>query len=392
MLLNRAQTREARAALEALSRRFLALGPSSVADPSLASGLAGVALVHAALDVAFPGAGHDARAQRTLARAMDLITTTPLGPSLFSGFTGIAWVAEVLAGDPSAAPEDDPIAAVDRALEASLARARPDQPYDLVEGTAGVGVYALERMPRSSAKRMLALVVERLTAAVRLRKKPRATWNLGVAHGVPGVIAVLGRIAAADVGARAKKGARALLEEAVTWLLAQELPQSAEGRFAHAVGPGIPREPTRLAWCYGDAGIAAALLVAARAAGAPAWEGAAMRIALHAAARTETTSGVRDAGLCHGAAGVAHVFHRLHRVTGEARLAAAARTWFERALAMRKPGRGFGGFSAYDPAAEGSGGWRGRPDFLTGAGGVTLSLLAATTDVDPVWDRALLLS
>jgi len=219
---------------------------------------------------------------------------------------------------------------------------------------------------------------------------PHLDWNLGVAHGVPGVIAMLGRIAAADVDARTKKRALSLLERAVEWLLAQELPRSSEGCFA--VAAGSPREPARLAWCYGDPGIAATLFVAARATRNRVWERAAMRIALRAATRPADTAGVVDAGLCHGAAGVAHIFHRLFLATGEERLAEAARFWFARTLAMRRMGRGFAGFRVRVPPTMNKRGWLTEPGFLTGAAGITLALIAATTDADPTWDRTLLLS
>jgi hypothetical protein len=42
-------------------------------------------------------------------------------------------------------------------------------------------------------------------------------------------------------------------------------------------------------------------------------------------------------------------------------------------------------------AAAGSDlGWQDDPGFLTGAAGVGLALLAATTPVEPAWDRLLL--
>ena len=407
MYLGRNQLREARAALEDLSSSFLALRLSSIREPSLASGLAGLALAYVALDAAFPGAGHAARAQRVLSRAIEGLANSTPSPSLYSGFTGIAWVAELLAGDPNAAPEDDVNAEIDTALEAYLAASPWKGPYDLIDGVVGIGVYALERMPRSSAKRLLALAVSRLQETARPKRPgiawqsdPRwippqwrrttgPDWNLGVAHGVPGAVAMLGRVAAAAVDPSTQKTACALVDGAVAWLLAQELPPHADGRFGYRVARGVSRSPARLAWCYGDAGIAAALLVAARAMGERAWGRAALRIARHAAARTEATAGVMDAGLCHGAAGLAHIFHRIYLATGEENIAAAARTWFRRTLAMRTPGQGFAGFRTYhamEPA------WRGEPGFLTGSAGVTLALLAATTDSDCAWDRALLLS
>src|SRR6185503_5860878 len=95
------------------------------------------------------------------------------------------------------------------------------------------------------------------------------------------------------------------------------------------------------AWCYGEPGIAAALVAAARAAGEPAWEAMGIALARRAAARALDEAQIADAGLCHGAAGVAHILHRLHRATGDAELGDAACRWFSHALDMRDPVAGF---------------------------------------------------
>jgi lantibiotic modifying enzyme len=301
---------------------------------------------------------------------VDRLARKPLRPGLYSGLAGIGWVMGHLVED------EEPCAAIDVALVRHVARPSWREPFDLIEGLVGIGVYALERLSRPAGKRLLGAVVGHLgeTAVRRTRgvawSNPNAVFDLGVAHGAAGVIAVLGRVIDADVDARTKKSARALLEKSVAWLLAQELPRTSDGCFATAVGKGIRRKAARLGWCYGDPGIAATLLVAARACRKPAWERAALRIGLRAAARSEASSGIRDAGLCHGAAGVAHVFHQLYRTTHEKRFAEASRLWFTRALAMRAP------------ADSG---------FLMGAAGIALALLAATSNAEPAWNRVLLL-
>src|SRR5258707_545491 len=45
----------------------------------------------------------------------------------------------------------------------------------------------------------------------------------------------------------------------------------------------------------------------------PAWEVDAVRIALRAADRPGEKSGVVDSGLCHGAAGLGHLFNRTYQ-------------------------------------------------------------------------------
>jgi hypothetical protein len=128
--------------------------------------------------------------------------------------------------------------------------------------------------------------------------------------------------------------------------------------------------------------------MAARGAGEPAWETAARRIALAAAARPNPR--VADAGLCHGAAGIGHVFNRLYQATGDMEMGKAAHAWFDDALARREPGTGIAGFSM----AFGKDGSErvDEPGFLLGATGIGLALLGAVSEVEPAWDRVLLTS
>ncbi len=403
MLLKGPQLASARSALTLLSEAFLA-APPRAGRPTL-EGDAGLALVHAALEHARPDAGHAQHAARLVQRSIDALSRAPLAPTLFEGYVGTALVVEVLCGDLDA--ERDPNRRIDEALSALVATGPWTGDSDLTSGLVGIGVYALERLPRASATQLLTRVIDRLGELARrrapglawrsapgrapeaLRRTPDLRWDLGVAHGAPGVVGMLGRAVGALGPGRARDKALRLLSGAVAWLSAQELPRSSASRFP-SVLPSASAGPARLAWCYGDAGIAAALLVAARGARNRGWERTALRIALAAAARPYETSGVVDAGLCHGAAGVAHIFHRMSLTTGERRLATAARTWFGHTLRLRTASApAIGGFSAWDTQARR---WVADSSFLTGAGGVALALVAATTDSDPSWDRALLIS
>ncbi len=130
--------------------------------------------------------------------------------------------------------------------------------------------------------------------------------------------------------------------------------------------------------------------MAARAVGEASWEREAVDIARAAAGRDVEQSGVVDAGLCHGAAGAAHLFNRLYQATGDPALRAAALTWIEKALAYRQPGEGVGGYRMWIVGEGEELDWRNDPGFLTGSGGVGLALLAAAAPVEPVWDRLLL--
>ncbi len=374
------------------------------ADVSLAAGAAGQAILRGYLAPVEPDAGHERRAMDLLTAAAGEVSRLDLDASLFSGFCGVAWAMEHLdrrLGDPG--PED-PLEEIDALLLAHLDTGGGPLHYDLVSGLVGLGVYAAERLPRPGGAALLGLVVERLRdrgeragAGITWRTPeagnaaspwPIGPFDLGLAHGVPGVI---GLLAVACANGVETGRARPLLQAAIDWLLAQRLPPSSPAAFPHSAGPGSDRAPSRLAWCYGDLGIASALLLAARSAGEAGWEAEGTAIALAAAARDPGTGRVRDAPLCHGAAGVAHLFNRLHHATGRPELAEAARAWFRRALDYRDPAASASGFRTF-ASGVGEEGWVEDPGLVAGSAGIALALLAAVTPIEPEWDRMLLLS
>jgi len=373
-------------------------------DPSLADGTAGLAVLHGYLAQNGQAAEHEALARRCLQHATAAVAEQPGTASLYSGLTSVGWATAHLHSRWPGWDGEDDVAEIDEALLAHLDQSPWRGDYDLIEGLVGFGVYALERLPQPSAVACLERVVDLLAETAEPQGEgstwwtdpewlpsltraefPHGYYNLGLAHGVPGVIGLLGQVCAAGV---ARDKARPLLDSAVRWLLEQD---GSDG-FGYWVGPGARRDKARLAWCYGDPGVAAALLGAARCVAEPAWESAALAIALRAAERPYAEAGIKDAGLCHGCAGLAHLFNRMFQASGEPRLAEVARSWYERTLAMRRLGRGIGGFEAWGPGAAGGPGWSADPGLLNGATGVALALLAATTSIEPRWDRMLLVS
>lgn len=370
---------------------------------SLCAGLAGQALFHGYLELARPDRGFGDRAVELLEQTMSELSEIRVAPGLYSGFAGVAWVLEHL-HEQFVDGDEDPGEGIAEVVEKLLA-APGNQEFDLISGLVGMGVYARERLPRSGAEACLQQVVDHLSRLAE-RRDGTAAWKTppewvpadrqemfpdgycftGVAHGAAGVISFLAEAHGTGIEVRP------LLDEAVSWLLSARLPPDSPAVFPYEVAPGTPPRPARLAWCHGDPGIAAALLGAARRAGEPAWERAAIELARSAASRSAADKTVIDAGLCHGSAGLAHLFNRLFQSTGDPALAEAARFWLHRTLELRRPGEGVAGFLAWENDENRQPGWRTEGGFLTGAAGVGLALLAAATPVEPAWDRVLLTS
>lgn len=375
-------------------------------QPDVAGGTSGVALFFAYLHAS---GGHDDAADRALA-ALELSSgalaaAQSLLPTLYSGFAGVGWVLahltrELFEGDA------DLVLEIDDALRQLLSMATEQTSFELIEGLAGYGSYLAEQLPNAGASALLERVIDLLEssrdangvwfshpeflAEWQRELMPRGNYNLGVAHGIPGVIGFLA--AARHAGVRDPRVAR-LASDAVPWVLAQKGIWPSSLFPSHVPPDAEPRE-TRTAWCYGDLGVAAVLLSAAQAFERSDWSDEALAIARVAARRPFRDTKVSDAGLCHGATGIAHLFNRMYQATGDEELRGAAQRWYRLALKMRQPGEGLAGYlSWYESMRPGeSGSWRGEPGFLSGIAGIGLALLAAVTDVEPSWDRVMLVS
>jgi hypothetical protein len=298
------------------------------------------------------------------------------------------------------------VARVDEAVAPLVSRSWRGNP-GLVGGLAGLGVYALERLPRTAAAGSLAAVVERLyedaeersglrcwpasgsgNTGAHVPHPPRGAVDLGMAHGAAGVIALLSEAVGAGIA-----NARPLLESAVTWLVDQRPLAGTEALFPRWIAPDLPRQdPSPQGWCHGAPGMAAALLQAAQRTGNTDWGTAAVELAERAVATPLDQCRIIDHGLCQGAAGVAHLYNRMYQATGRESLRDGARIWFARLLDMRYARSGVGGFLTYRPRDDRADPWVADPGLLRGAAGTGLALLAAVSDVEPRWDRALLAS
>ena len=368
----------------------------------LGEGAAGIAVFFAYLHRTGMRPGAREIALEYLDIAVDALANQAMNSSLYSGFTGIGWAARhitELLGDSSSELTEE----LDTAIEKYVSHSPWKDDYDLISGLTGLGVYCLEQEGSAAAERALALIVERLDEMAersdsevcwftppemlidqQRKDYPEGYYNLGLAHGVPGIIALLGRSYHAGI---ARERGLWLLERAVNWLLRQRLPADKDSSFSGFSIPSRPAEDCRLAWCYGDGGLSAALMLAARSAGREAWEHEALEVARRAARRDPASCGVRDVCFCHGSAGLSHIFNRFFQATGEEIFSGAARYWLERTLQFREPGTGAAGYSVWTANDQLDIVFLGRLGIIEGIAGVGLTLLAATTSIEPAWDR-----
>jgi len=329
---------------------------------------------------------HSDSAMRFLELAHDrALTRSRL--NLYGGLAGIALITELVTGEVLTGVED-------LLLERWASPATVTEVRDVMHGSAGNALYSLcTRSDRRSE--LVALTSERLlkmaeddpgrplwwTSPARQTKTRQLEFpgghghlDLGVAHGVSGILPVLAMLANepmldADSRARFKGLARATFDQLRTYSR-----PSNPGRYPSCVNISGAHSDSRLAWCYGDAGVAATLHITATALGDPEVKDEAYATARAAAARTQDSSGVEDLSFCHGSAGLLHLFGRLYSTSADDLFRRAARSWADVLIQQLRETADL------------------QQGFLLGAAGVGLSLLGASTTIEPKWDALTLCS
>jgi hypothetical protein len=309
-------------------------------------------------------------------------------PSYAAGIAGIRFTLKYLAScgyisdsDGCALDETQPM------LQEFAAQRFKHGDYDLLHGA--LGVYAGD--PESGIGKDL--VQDLLSLSVPVGEG-QVSWpsrhpqtgdpeiNLGLAHGVPSVLWMLSHLPSGQER-------DAMLSGGVGYLLSCRLENSDNGSiFPHRMIDGKPDQPGRLAWCYGDPGVGAALWQIGSNCNRPDWEADAIGILHKAASRRLTAANrVTDACLCHGTAGLALIFYKMAILTGHEEFLDAAAHWTRATL---DHGRNESASAGYLFLTTGD---RFVPGFsmLEGIAGVGLTLLALL-DADTLgWEKGLMI-
>jgi lantibiotic biosynthesis protein len=391
--------------------------------PTLAQGDAGLALVCSYLDACLPEGEWDRPGHNYLASAgaaAELLPNPQAG--MYSGLTGLAFAAWSLSRGGTRyrrlLTSIDTLLLPRAAGQAQgLTRADGDgmsvSEFDVISGCAGVGAYLLSRRDDPGAAAALEAVLRAIVAIAR-GARPRPRWwtpahllfdeetaamyphgnlNCGLAHGIPGPLALLSLAFARGIRVT---GIEEAAERLAVWLVTNRaddawgvnwpysVPLTREGRpdrRAKAYGP------SRTAWCYGAPGVARALWLAGVAFDRPAWRELALE-AMQAVYRRPVAARYIDSPtFCHGVAGLLQITLRFAHDTRLPTFTEAAVDLTEWLLSAFEPNSVLG-YRNWEP-----GGTRvDHPGLLDGAPGVLLTLLAASSAVEPTWDRMFLIS
>lgn len=326
-----------------------------------------------------------AMAAEHLTRAGELFEDLPLSTSMYRGVTGWGWALQTFPCANLIPWRDEVLEDLDELLADGIdVTRRPN--IDLINGLGGIVVYALARGSASASSALLWEVIEykvrscltEWPRALEVNPTSRAIGDLGVAHGMPGLLAVV---------------IEAVKQELVSPDLIPDLAACLDSVWDEAfVMDGLPAFParvgtssqTRLAWCYGGLGLATLFLKAAAI--APKNVTRFQDLCRSSVAQYKRGNhGIRDSSLCHGYAGVAvMVAHLLRSGDLDHDLSASlGRVREDACLSALASEVNEGGKSAflYFDSTE----MRASSNYLEGGPGVALALSAACADSARPW-------
>lgn len=343
-------------------------------------------------------------AHRLIGEIFDSINNEQTLHTFAGGLAGVGWMMEHLAQkDFVEADTNEILGDLDTFLHQGLIYDIEQGNYDYLHGAVGSAAYFLHRRNNDKAGEYLREFVERLEKiahrfgetggigweSVLDRDKGNKGFNISLSHGLASIIFILGKLKTAGIY---NEKVTPLLNGAMTFLLANRIdPKQFQCYFPSWVEKDTPLAGSRLAWCYGDLGIGISLLQIARETGVPEWE----KVALDALELTTLRTGARenailDAGLCHGGAGLAHIYNRAFNATNNPKYKEMALYWAEKTLELAVHPDGFAGFKAWH--TEKYGGWVAETGLLEGISGIGLMLISMLADIEPSWDRCLFIS
>ncbi len=372
---------------------------------SLMGGIAGKSLFHFYYSRAFNNEQCGDKAIENINHIFNKISEGFSYHTFAGGLAGIGWLIEFLEqNDFLDCNANETIGELDKHLFKIMIAEIKSGHFDYLHGAGGIALYFLKRKNLLKRDAFLSEFVNILdemsikednickwVSDVEVdENKYEKVYNLSLSHGITSIISILSKIYSLDIN---KEKTKTLLNGAVNYLLSnQQDLEKYSSYFPSTIALKDHRgNQSRLAWCYGDLGISLALWNASQAMQNNIWEQKAIEILLHSSKRRNLQENrVFDAGLCHGTSGNAHIYNRMYFNTGIEEFKEAAVYWYNETLKMARFEDSLSGYKVF--RAEEYGGRIEEFGFLEGIAGIGLSLLAAISDINPVWDEALLIS
>ena len=368
-------------------------------SPGVLAGLSGLALFMFYYS-RFTGNGKYAEVgEQALEKAVDMINNGYTFHTYCSGISGLAWTCEHLERYKFIDREGISfISELEPHLLSRMEKEFGNKHYDFLHGGLGVGYYFLSKKTPNK-KRNKALyswlqdsAIECEDGSLKWESKildaEKIGFNISLSHGMSSIVVVLTKLMKQHPHIVEIK---VTLLKTIQYILLQQFPSPTVSYFpSYSLESDENLRHSRLGWCYGDLGIAQAILQVAKALGNKSYEDVSMKILLHNCSRKDLKENhVTDAGICHGASGISHIFNRLYANTKMDVFKETSIYWMEKTVGMAQFSDGLAGYKSWRGVKSS---WENRYSLLEGIIGIGLSMLSQLNPGLMNWDECLLLS
>ncbi len=394
-------------------------------------GYAGLAVLAASLDAVEPGGGWDSTGFDHLRRAVRGMEAEQSPAVGMAGLTGLATAASLLSRhgaryDTLSTTLESAIVERVEHMSQGVLRSRPHGVpvglFDVITGLAGAGRYLLARAQSAPCRRALETLLRALVylseedadavphwhttcghSTDNLRRLyPEGHVNLGMAHGIPGPLALLSLSASQGVEVAGQHDAIVRIADRIVkaqcsdeWgvgfpvaaSIVAVCKESTHADLQNMHANANAAAPARAAWCYGPPGVARALWLAGVASGRSEYRDLALAAMAAVFERPIPNRRIDSPTLCHGVAGLLQITLRFARDGAGEIFSTAAQELTAQLLDAYQPDSCFG-YRDLKPSGQSTD----NPGLLEGAAGVALVLLATAPSAEPICDRILVLS
>ncbi len=277
--------------------------------------------------------------------------------------------------------------------------------YDFLHGALGIAFCFLTRPHHNSytnkviSETLLFLQsnlildeTKRTSKWISKNTKSEVEYNISLSHGMSSIVVFLLKMYQ-QAECYVKDGLKLMIENTVGYILMQEIDHNKYGSFFPyvAIESSKSISKSRLAWCYGDLGIATTLFQAGYILDRQDWIEKSLEILQFAASwrRDLKDNMVFDACFCHGTSGIGHIFYRMWCNTRIPEFKEAADYWFAETLKMARFEDGLEGFKIWNTLTHS---YDNSYGLLEGVAGIGLALISYANETEPTWDECLLLS
>ncbi|KIC01666.1 lanthionine synthetase C family protein [Flavobacterium sp. PL02] len=376
----------------------------------LLSGLSGLALFYYHYNKYFNIIDKNNDAFNCLSRSVDIINEGDFQFSYCYGVAGLGWVFEYLHRDNFFLESygDTLLSNLDGFLKDNMDYNLDNKNIDLLHGAIGYGLFFLKRYSGTKNRKLkhryklyLIELIQKInlmgefenTDIVKFKSVNPVTfkegYNLSLAHGNSSVINFYSRLYKFRVF---RSLVEDVLKQNVNFIISSYSPEAnSTSLFPDLIDlNGVRNNNTRLAWCYGDLGVAISLWHASSVLKNPVLKNFSLDIFKHAAKRRvfENTY-ITDSGLCHGAFGVFQIFKFIYSKTNNEIFKEAADFWFKEGFERAIFDDGFAGFKTWNGAKKV---WVNEISLLEGISGIGLALISLLSEEKINWDECLLIN